>query len=200
MAADCKRNAFTLIEVLLTLALIMIISALAWMSLRGPMARQRVRAAADAVRAEWVEARVDAMETGHTFAFRYRVHGDHYRLAAQEEASAAGSSAAAQPSAADKEELGGGALPPPVEKTLPQGIRFLSADRAAGDLAAMGEYSETKLAEDSGEWSDPIYFYADGSTSDARLVLAADRHTAMRLLLRGITGAVTVDDNVNATQ
>ena len=51
-----------------------------------------------------------------------------------------------------------------------------------------------KRRTSGGDWSDPIYFYADGSTSDARLLLAADRHSAMRLLLRGITGSVTVDD------
>ena len=195
-----RRQAFTLIEVLLTMALIVIISAVAWVALQGPMARQRLRAAADAVRNEWVEARVDAMKTGHTFAFRYRVHGDRYHLAAQEDAAAADPAAAAKPSVTDEEELGDDPLPPPVDKTLPPGIRFLSADGAASDLAAMHDYSEAQLAEDSGDWSDPIYFYADGSTSDARLVLAADRHSAMRLLIRGVTGSVTVDDDVNATQ
>jgi prepilin-type N-terminal cleavage/methylation domain-containing protein len=197
------RHAFTLIEVLLTLALIMIISAVAWVALKGPVARQRLRAAADAVRTAWVEARVDAMKTGHTFAFRYRVRGDRYHLAAQENSPSADSSTATQPSpsspsARDEEETGDEPLPPPVDKTLPPGIRFLSADATASDLAAMGDYSETKPAEDSGKWSDPIYFYADGSTTDARVVLAADRHAAMQLLLRGITGSVTVDDDVNA--
>ena len=89
--------------------------------------------------------------------------------------------------------MGDDPLPPPVDKTLPPGIRFLAAD-GSGDLAALGENPETKPADDGGDWSDPIYFYADGSTSDARLLLAADRHSAMRLLLRGITGSVTVDD------
>ena len=64
----------------------------------------------------------------------------------------------------------------------------------------MSDGPETESADNGDDWSDPIYFYADGSTSDARLLLAADRHAAMRLLLRGVTGSVTVDDVTAMTQ
>jgi prepilin-type N-terminal cleavage/methylation domain-containing protein len=182
------RRAFTLVEVLLTLALLVIVSGLAWTAMQRPLARQRLRSAADAMRSEWCQARDDAMKSRRTYAFRYKVHGDRYHVGPQGD-----SSAGAQASATDEEELGDDPLPPPVDKTLPQGIRFLSPE-GSGDLAAMGDAPETKSADDGGEWSDPIYFYADGSTSDARLVLATDRHSAMRLLLRGVTGTVTVED------
>ena len=194
-----QHRAFTLLEVLLVLAIVLIISGVAAVALKRPLIRQRLRSAADAVRSEWCRARVDAMKTGHTFAFRYRVRGDRYRLGAQEDPSAAESSTAAQPPAPDEEEMGDDPLPPPVDKTLPQGIRFLPADGGSA-LAAMGDNPETQPAENTGDWSDPIYFYADGSTSDARLLLAADRHSAMRLQIRGITGSVTVDDVTAMTQ
>ena len=93
--------------------------------------------------------------------------------------SPADSSAAAQAAATDEDELGDDPLPPPVDKTLPQGIRFLPAE-GGGDLAAMGDDPETEAADSGDDWSDPIYFYADGSTSDAQVLLAADRHSAMR--------------------
>ena len=179
---------------LLTLALVVIISGMAWIALQRPLARQRLRSAADAVRAEWCQAREDAMKSGHTYAFRYLVHGDRYHLGPQEDPSAVVSPSVAQSSSED-DALDDDPLPPPVDKRLPQGIRFLSAD---GGLAAIGDDSEAEPAGEGNGWSDPIYFYADGSTSDARLLLVADRHSAMRLLLRGITGSVTVDD-VTAT-
>ncbi len=200
--AEEKRQAFTLLEVLLTMMLCVIIAGMAWLTIQGPFSRQRLRAAADSVRNIWVEARVDAMKTGCTFAFRYRVRGDHYRLAAQEDGASSNSSQDGSWSvntSASNEDSGDEPLPPPVEKSLPPGIQFLSPDGAAGDLAAMGDHSSSKPAADSGEWSDPIYFYADGSTSDARVVLAADKHTAMQLMLRGMTGTVTANDDVNAT-
>ncbi len=207
---DASR-AFTLVEVLLVLALLVIVAGMAWATLQRPMARQRLRSAADEVRSQWCAARIDAMKSGHTFAFRYLVHGDRYHLAAQDDteaatstsappsSSAAPSSTTAQTAESDDDELGDDPLPPPVDKVLPQGIRFLPAD-GNNDLAAMGDNHETGPADNSGDWSDPIYFYADGSTSDARLSIASDRHAAMRLQLRGITGSVTVDDNTAMTQ
>ena len=194
------RRAFTLVEVLLTLAIMVIIAGVAWTALQRPLARQRLRSAADTVRTELCQARVDAMKSGHTYSFRYMVHGDRYHFGPQGDASQADSAAPAQHSAAtDDETLGDEPLPPSVDKTLPRGIRFLSAD-GGGELAAMGDDPQAQSAENGDAWSDPIYFYADGSTSDARLLLAASRHAAMRLLLRGVTGSVTVDDATSATQ
>ena len=187
------RRAFTLVEVLLVLALLVIISGISWVALQGPLARQRLRSAADAVRTEWCQARVDAMKSGHTYAFRYRVRGDRYHLGPQGDQAAADSSAAAPAAAPDDEELGDDPPPPPVDKKLPRGIRFLPSE-GGSDLAAMGDAPQSGAAEGGDAWSDPIYFYADGSTSDARLLLAADRHAALRLMLRGVTGTVTVDD------
>ena len=194
-----RRRAFTLLEVLLTLALLVVISGIAWIAVQRPLARQRLRSAVDAVRSEWCQARVDAMKSGRTYAFRYMVHGDRYHLGAQDDPSPGDSSPAAQASAPDEEEVGDEPLPPPVDKTLPQGICFLAAG-AGNNPAATGYDAETKPADSGNDWSDPIYFYADGSTSDARLVLAADRHSAMRLLLRGVTGSVTVEDATAVTQ
>ena len=125
---------------------------------------------------EWCQARVDAMKSGHTYAFRYLVHGDRYHLGPQGDQSAVDSSAAAA-AAADDEELGDDPPPPPVDKRLPQGICFLSS-QGGSELSAMVDAPQTGAAEGGDAWSDPIYFYADGSTSDARLLLAADRHAA----------------------
>lgn len=200
------RRAFTLLEVLLTMALLVIVSSLAGIALQRPLARQRLKSAVDAVRTEWCEARNDAMKSGHTYAFRYVVHGDRYHLAPQDDQSAVAapsaaqpSPSAAQPSASEDDALDDDPLPPPIDKTLPHGIHFLPAE-GNGDMAALSDDSETEGADEGNDWSDPIYFYADGSTSDARLLLAADRHSAMRLLLRGITGSVTVDDVTAMTQ
>jgi prepilin-type N-terminal cleavage/methylation domain-containing protein len=204
-AADARRGprrAFTLVELLLTMALLVIISGVAWVGVQRPLARQRLRSAADLVHAEWTQARVDAMKSGHTYAFRYMLHGNRYHLGPQENPSAtdssSSSSAAPQSSAPDEEEMGDDPLPPPVDKTLPQGIRFLGPE-GGSELATLGEGPATASADNANGWSEPIYFYADGSTSDARLLVAADRHSALRLQLRGITGMVTIDDDVTAT-
>ena len=65
------RQAFTLVEVMLTLCLMVIVAGLAWPVLIGGFANQRLRSAADQIRAEWVAARVEAMDSGRTYLFRY---------------------------------------------------------------------------------------------------------------------------------
>jgi len=190
-------------EVLLTMAIMVIIAGVAWTALQRPWARQRVRSAADEIRTGLEQARINAMKSNHTYSFRYMLHGGRYHLGPQSDASSADtppatSSATSQHSAADEEGLGDEPLPPPIDKTLPRGIRFLPAD-GIGELATMDD-SDSRSTETGDSWSDPIYFYADGSTSDARLLLASSRHAAMRLQLKGVTGSVTVDDATSVTQ
>jgi prepilin-type N-terminal cleavage/methylation domain-containing protein len=200
------NRAFTLLELLLVVAIIVIITAVAGMATQGPMARQRLRAAADTVRSDWCVARDNAMSSGETYTFRYRVRGDVYRfgpdeglslndLSSQPGSSPAGTSPGS--STSSEGESSDDTLPPPVQKTLPKGIRFYGENGLA-ELAAMGDSAALESAGDSGTWSEPIYFYADGSTSDARVLLAADKRGAVRLSLRGVTGTVTVDDGTTA--
>ena len=132
-----SHRAFTLVEVLLTFALLVIISGLTWVSLQSPWPAA-VASAVDAVRSQWCQARVDAMKSGHTYAFRYMVHGDRYHLGPQEDPSVAGClrpPGRTASAAADEDKLGDDPLPPPVDKTLP-GDRF-PAGREAATLAAM---------------------------------------------------------------
>jgi prepilin-type N-terminal cleavage/methylation domain-containing protein len=65
---------------------------------------------------------------------------------------------------------------------------FLTASNqpADGDLL---ETLDSPLLE---EWSPPIVFYPNGRTSDATLQLSGDRDYRVRVMLRGITGAITV--------
>ena len=44
------------------------------------------------------------------------------------------------------------------------------------------------------DWSDPIFFYPDGTTSDAQLTLKNGQGRAIELNLRGLTGTVDVGD------
>lgn len=56
--------------------------------------------------------------------------------------------------------------------------------------------SEIRLGEERGEdgrhWSAPIFFFPDGSTSTAALLLKGDRGRLLELRLRGLTGTTTL--------
>jgi prepilin-type N-terminal cleavage/methylation domain-containing protein len=185
------RPAFTLVEILLVLAIVAIVASVAMATLQGPMARQRLKAASDNVRTEWCTARTDAMKSGHTYAFRYIVHGSRFHLGPQDDSPAANAAPAAPPAAqhacGEEDASDDEPLPPPLDGALPQGIHFLPESE-------VGDEPEIESADSGGDWSDPIYFYADGSTSDAGIALASGKNATMRLHLRGITGSVTVGD------
>ena len=69
---------------------------------------------------------------------------------------------------------------------LPPGVEFVSD--------ALEEV-QAGTTESGDAWSDPIYFYPDGSTSDAKVTLNGQHQSAMQLSLRGVTGTVTMGDS-----
>ena len=194
------ERGFTLVEVLLVLALLAIITAMVWPSLQKPFTSYRIRVAADAVRTKWCQARIAAMQSGHTYLFRYTVGGDQFSVEPEEESDAllSSSPAATGNSTTGVDGLGTpreGAALPHEEGTLPEGIRFLADNTAGSDPAALGLDQQTDpLADPGGDQSTAILFYPDGTTSNARLLLADERDRALRLTLRGLTGTVTVSD------
>jgi prepilin-type N-terminal cleavage/methylation domain-containing protein len=192
------HRGFTLVEVLLVLALLAIVAAMVWPALQKPFASRRLHSAADEVRTEWCQARVEAMRSGQTLAFRYQVGGDRFHMGPQNQPSLATSPANAEADSSTACEDDGctaneDASPPPDDKTLPDGIKFFADAAGDDELPTAAQDAEGQSPESMADcWSDPIFFYPDGTTSDARLVLAIDRSRAIRLILRGITGTVTI--------
>ncbi len=82
IGARRQRDAFTLIEVALVLAIIILILGLTLPLLERPLAYERLRQAGDQIIAAWTTARIDAMRTGEEQSFaakdesKYRVSSD----------------------------------------------------------------------------------------------------------------------------
>src|SRR6516165_5511545 len=75
------RRAFTLFELLLVLALLVILAGLALPSIDAMYADSRVTAAADQVRASWASARAHAIREGRPYRFAIAVNGNGFRVA-----------------------------------------------------------------------------------------------------------------------
>jgi len=195
---SAKLPGFTLVEVLLALALLVVIAAFAWPMLQAPFAHRQLRSAADRVRAAWVRAHVSAMNSDRTYIFRCTLDGADFQLQQWE----------SQEPLADLSQsslVDGGALaymtPESTEpKTragkLPDGVVFAACETLLDTRAAMLPLN-AEMASDAPSgigWSDPIMFYPDGTTSTARLELRNSRGLAIELRLRGLTGVVNVSD------
>ena len=189
-----SRRGFTLMEVLLTLSLLVVITSLAWPMLDKPFANQRLRKAADQIRAEWGGARVEALNSGLTHVFQYTIDGECNRFRIESQAAPEmPSDAAYGDSFGDTAGDGQYAADPQVSKgTLPEGITFVAGETASDTRAATVELESQSAFFSQASWSEPILFFPDGTTSTALLILKNRHNRCIELTMRGLTGVVKV--------
>ena len=192
LPADRLRQALTLLEMLLVLCLLSVLVALAWPSLNRPMANQRLRKAADRVRAEWGRARVEAMSSGQTYLFRYVPETDRYSIQCRAGPDFAPDVTDGEGVGVVGEEMSPPAAPRQTERTLPDGVTFVAGQTKVDTRSQMIESQVGGLQTVEGGWSRPVLFYPDGTTSSARLLLKNKHDRYIELALRGLTGVVTV--------
>ena len=183
-----RRTAFTLMELLLVLALLVVIGALLMPSVFGPMENQKLRKSADLMRAAWSKARVNAMRTGLIHVFQYQPETGNYII---------------RPWMAEQDAIEGNPLETPLGFTpgetpyqayanwqqLPERVVFVNGT-ADTDLRWQMHLSEegTENLTD-GTLSPPVVFYPDGTTSDAQVWLALENGKYfISIQMRGMTG------------
>lgn len=180
-----RRRAFTLLELLLVLGVLVIVSSMAWPVLDRLLTSERLAKSADRLRASWIGARTSAIESGRILAFRYEPDAGRYRLELRDELEDSG------------EALPASVAKLPLEQTLPDGVRFAAAEEnlASTETAATEKTDEPAdlpgADQADASLSEPILFFPDGTCSGARLTLRNDRGWSVDLQLRGLTGVVT---------
>jgi prepilin-type N-terminal cleavage/methylation domain-containing protein len=190
------RPAFTLLEVMLVLALMVVMAAIVWPAFDKPFASQRLHSAGDMVKAEWMRTRVRAMTTGLTHAFRFQPETGQFQIecvggldAELEATQAMDFGVPIQPSLPTGETDMPG---------LPEGVVFLTSQTMLDTRGMMVQSQvESTAPADS---SNPIYFYPDGTTSDAQLLLRNEHELYVMVQLRGLTGVTTVSDVLTAEE
>ncbi|MEM6798169.1 MAG: prepilin-type N-terminal cleavage/methylation domain-containing protein [Planctomycetota bacterium] len=171
------RSGFTLIEVMLVLALLVVISALAAPSLIGSLQRSRLDAAASELRTAWAQARLDAASSGETLRFQCRLQTGWGCVAN------ASASLEEVDAALAAEQAEGGS---PMEWT----------DVVFTQLLVANTPGEPPLGESvaDGELSAAVLFRPDGTTSDAEAVLEDATGAQLKVTLRGLTGSARIED------
>ncbi len=185
-------------EVLLVLAIVAITAALMWPALERPLATRRLHSAADEVRTEWCQARIEAMRSGRTYAFRYEVGGDRFYTEPENGLDANASEGVFAPvnstAGGAQSAATADAARPAENKTLPSGVKF-SAEQASRSMTPTpASVAAPSQSQPAGGWSDPIFFYPDGTASDIQLVLICNQSCTLRVMLRGSTATATIAD------
>jgi type II secretory pathway pseudopilin PulG len=235
-----RRTGFTLLEVTLVLAILILIMALGVPMLRGTLALQELRYSANRIRGEWLDARVRAMEEGQIFCMRGKIGGSTLIISRVLDAHFTAGLSTRQTTnrfdaynERDPFERGGFTgdaydfiLRDPdsaIERSdtfiieLPRSVVFADTivvveERSAFylGLTAPGETEveeifaieaimtgEVRVGETSsadGSWSSPIFFYPDGSTSTAAVLLKNGAGRCLEVRLRGLTGSSMVTE------
>ena len=176
------RRGFTLLEIILVMAIIVILAALTYPSLESLYGYYHLQGAADALRSSWSEARTRAMEEGRAYRFSVVYGKGNFRVAPDSADYWAGDT----PAPADTNN------PPLVlSEALPKPIRFYRAGSPPEETDA-----NSALPTDSvgmNQWSTLAVFLPDGTArDDAETTLAEPGTRPLVVRLRGLTGGVSV--------
>ncbi len=186
-----SRTGVTLLELLVALAILVALAAIAAPNMTRAWERYRVKLGGDQLRAAFGHAHVEAMRTGQIQVFRFEMGGQSYYLQpwmAGDEAINVSAAEAYEQSTPQYE------IAAVKEERLPEGVIF-SLAAAEFDTRAMeieGEAAQQQTAQT--QWSQPILFYPDGTSSQARVILANEKGEAVMVKLRKLTGLTTVSE------
>ncbi len=204
-AAKRSRAAFTLAEILLVLAVLVVIAAFAVPAVKGSLDNYQLRQSADTIRSAFANARSTAARTGLTYVFQYTPDSAEYTIQPW-----ASGDEGLEMSTAPTIDTGGStsassaaSIQPIKTRDLPTGVKFHGAVSASSvrDLRAMSNSGDTASAiGNAPQGATPILFYADGSSSSATLILKNGRGTFVEIKLRGLTGHASASKLLSASQ
>lgn len=187
-----RRCGYTLLELLIVLAILAVVVGLAWPSVHRLSETGQLQDAARQLRIQLLEARLDAIQSGSVRFFRCQPGTPSYEISSGSELDTADQLGLITPGdAAEDDGLSNRDLNDEVSAPyeLPDDVVFFDPNAGpaiefAGDMA--GEHVGQ-------EWSAPIVFYPNGRTLNARLRLGTSRY-AVDMSLRGLTGTVTIGE------
>jgi type II secretory pathway pseudopilin PulG len=174
--------AFTLFELMLVLAIMVVAAAISFPSLKSMLSSYKVTAAGDTIRAAWAQGRARAMNESRPYRFSIIVGAGDFKLA---------------PDSAEFWSGGGSTSPSPgaaliLQDALPPGVRFSDPKQSGPANFADDSPSVTAPGSDSGAWSTVAVFLPDGTArDDCELMFATPGARALCIKLRAMTGAVT---------
>lgn len=162
------RQAFTILEVVLVLAVIIVIGAITVPNIDNVYSDVRLSAASDLVRARWAEARSRAVDDGIAYRFAVTPDTGNFRI---------------EPDATDdRDPVEGTPAPMVINDQLPGKVVFAPGG-GGGDAAA---------SESTDGMETVAVFLPDGTAqADVEVVFMSGGTRGLVLRLRALTGAVT---------
>ena len=174
------RKAFTLIELILVMGIIVMIASLATPMVTRMIGRQALKQGADRVRVEMGRARVEAIKTGEIHALFFLPRGNWFNVARFSQSSQQSGIASREQALLNNRIYTGY-----EDNLLPPRIQFLAGSMEV-DSRSVQTLGDLKIDSDS---IQPVLFYPDGTAQDATIYIQDHRRNRYAVVLRGLTGS-----------
>jgi len=194
------RGGFTLLEMVVVLAVIVAIVSLTWPRLLRFSREHQLREWTSEVRTDMARARIQAIENGLVYQFRYEPGGRWFAVLPYDRPEV-GNSTSDSKAGKSAIEVSNSAGPPATITELPEELHFRFKD---GQPTEEMHADWLKLLPSDQPlsrvmWSLPILFHLDGTADNATLYVEDKLGHSQLLTLRGLTGAVTAGPIVKET-
>lgn len=210
-------SGFTLLELIIVLALLSLLVALVWPLVRKPLQRSVTQEAARQLMDDLARARLNAIETGRTMAVRYEPGGGRYCIVPADTLTGGNGSSVESGGRMEWDGAEGGGqgagIELVIEAALKNNVVFRDpAETEEPDIAA-GSTLDAMLADEMAEteevkplieeeeltspdsdtnWSTPILIYPTGRAENATFLMEGQDNFSVTVTLRGLTGAVSI--------
>ncbi|MGE3317464.1 MAG: prepilin-type N-terminal cleavage/methylation domain-containing protein [Planctomycetaceae bacterium] len=182
------HSGFTLMEMLLVLAVLLLLSAVAWPVLEHVLADYQLKRSAETVGTAIAGARLRAIDAGAAYQFRYEPGGRNWFVVPfdRDDLSGGAESTAGTTAATARTLMG----------ELPESLSFRAADGSNAGERLQSEALQllpnaVQLVNKT--WSPAILFYSDGSAAEAAFEVLDKEGDAFRISVRDLTGTVSID-------
>lgn len=185
---DSRRGAFTVLEIMIVVAIISMIAAMATPQLMSLMRESSVFREAEKVREGMSDARRYAIETGIDYEFRYELNSSSFVVLPSEQelnVDDAGDSTTTEQYFRVHGELAEG-----IQLKAEEGVEETSESL---DPEVFTGLDATELSQKS--WSQAVVFSFDGTAQDFTIRVADPSGLTAKVTVRGLTGAVSTRAN-----
>src|SRR3990172_190333 len=156
------RAGYTLVEMLLVLAVILALASTPWPAMERVYADYHLRRAAETMATAMAGARVRAIDAGTAYQFRFEPGGRRWFVLPYDRNDLSGDSSEGSSDASTSSVLSG---------EIPEPLHFLATDSSAAveqlDSNALASLPEAALWTNVA-WSQPIVYSADGSAVESK--------------------------------
>lgn len=190
-ASDCVRTGYTLLEMVLVMAVLLAVAGIAWPRLERFYADRNLKQAAEDLRIKLTGMRFHAIDAAVIYQFRYEPGGRRFLMIPYERDGRQAESAGVNDVAgadASPQWSEAGELPEDIQFQIPEDQNAMAEQLAEQWLSGLPDAGELASAA----WSPPLLYYSDGTATNAALELTDSNRQTIRLSVRGLTAAVSL--------